>query len=371
MDAGLAAGKKARFILARDAALKSMTEWKSWLDANAANWPENFAMGADTYNTMLRDEQLLPYSADDIVNIGERTLNSAVAEEAWVKQLARARGVKLDASTGGGPTPLGKQAQFAYFQKQLDYLRSFVQSRGIITVPPYMGKMQIVATPAFVLPVLPGAAMFPPPLLSSDPNGVYFVPPPNPEMAKMAAKGAIFEDFDRDRVLATSGHEGMPGHFLQFSIAKHNPDPVRRLSFDGVFAEGWAFYEEEMLLRMGLYGDDLDARYGIAQFERLRGARAVVDAKMATGAWTFDQALAWFTQNAGVDEQTALGEVRRHALNAGQAYDYAVGKTQIEELLSKYRAKMGDKFELRKFHDDLLSHGTVPLSVISAEMLAE
>ena len=335
MATSLPADKRARFEKARDATVKAITDWKTWIDANDASWPQNFSMGRSAYAKMLRDEQLLPYSADEIIKIGQRTLDQAIAEEAWVKQVAAARGLKLDASTGGGPTPLGSQAQFAFAQRQLDYLRSFVQRNGIVTVPSYIGKMKIVPTPAFLLPILPGAFMNPPPLLSNNPNGVYFIPPPNPQMAAMAAKGAIFEDYDRDRLLGTSGHEGIPGHFLQLSIAKHNADPVRRYSFDGVFSEGWAFYEEEMLLRMGLYGNDLDARYAIAQFERLRGARAVVDAKMATGAWTFDQALAWFERNAGVDAKTAQGEVRRHALGPGQAYDYAVGKTQIEELLTK------------------------------------
>jgi uncharacterized protein (DUF885 family) len=190
-------------------------------------------------------------------------------------------------------------------------------------------------------------------------------------MAELNAAGAIFQDFDRDRVLATSGHEGFPGHFLQLSIAKHNADPLRKFSFDGVFSEGWAFYEEEMLDRIGLYGDDLDGRYGIAQFERLRGARAVVDAKMATGEWSLDQAIAWFQLNAGVDKDTAQGEVRRFALGPGQAYDYAVGKVQIEDLLAQYKAKKGASFTLKAYHDDLLSHGTVPMSIVSSEMLGE
>jgi uncharacterized protein (DUF885 family) len=103
----------------------------------------------------------------------------------------------------------------------------------------------------------------------------------------------------------TSGNEGFPGHFLQFSISKHNADPVRRLSFDGVFSEGWAFYEEALLQGDGLCGDDLDGRYAVAQFERLRGARAIVDTKLATGAWSYEDAVTWFAANAGVDRDTA------------------------------------------------------------------
>ena len=376
MAAQLPADKKARFEKARDAVVAAMTEWTKWMSNNAASWPINYEMGATAYNAMLRDELLLPYDADQIAAIGRKTLDAAVAQEREIQAEAKAKGVNLSdptqaAANGGGMTPATKDAQFAFFQAQLDTLRAFIADKHIVTVPAYVGQMKIEETPAFLLPILPGASMNPPPILSKQVDGVYFVPPPNPQMAKAAATGAIFEDFDRDRVLMTSGHEGFPGHFLQLSIAKHNPDPVRRFSFDGVFAEGWAFYEEALLERDGLYGNDLDGRYAVAQFERLRGARAIVDTKLATGEWSFERAVAWFEANAGVDHATAQGEVSRFALGPGQAFDYAVGKTQIEALLVQYKAKKGSAFDLQAFHDDLLSHGTVPVSIVASEMLAE
>jgi uncharacterized protein (DUF885 family) len=376
MAAQLPADQKARFEKARDATAASMTEWSKWMSDNAASWPINYAMGADAYNAMLKNEQLLPYDADQIAAIGQKTLDAAIAAEKQIKAQAKAKGVNLSnpaqaAANGGGMTPTTKDAQFAFFQAQLDTLRSFIAAKRIVTIPAYVGRMKIVETPPFLQPILPGPSMNPPPILSKQVDGVYFVPPPNPQMAKAAASGAIFEDFDRDRVLMTSGHEGFPGHFLQFSIAKHNDDPVRRFGFDGVFAEGWAFYEEALLQRDGLYGNDLDGRYAVAQFERLRGARAIVDTKLAAGAWSFDQAVKWFTANAGVDADTAQGEVSRFATGPGQAYDYAVGKTQIEALLVEYKKKKGSAFNLQAFHDDLLSHGTVPVSIVASEMLAE
>ncbi|HZY96963.1 MAG TPA: DUF885 domain-containing protein [Candidatus Cybelea sp.] len=376
MAAQLPADQKARFEKARDATAAAMTEWSKWMSDNTASWPINYAMGADAYNAMLKNEQLLPYDADQIAAIGQKTLGAAIAAEKQIKAQAKTKGVNLSnpaqaAANGGGMTPTTKDAQFAFFQAQLDTLRSFIAAKRIVTIPAYVGRMKIVETPPFLQPILPGPSMNPPPILSKQVDGVYFVPPPNPQMAKAAASGAIFEDFDRDRVLMTSGHEGFPGHFLQLSIAKHNDDPVRRFGFDGVFAEGWAFYEEALLQRDGLYGNDLDGRYAIAQFERLRGARAIVDTKLATGAWSFDQAVKWFTANAGVDADTAQGEVSRFATGPGQAYDYAVGKTQIEALLVEYKQKKGSAFNLQAFHDDLLSHGTVPVSVVASEMLAE
>ncbi|MGB8907128.1 MAG: DUF885 domain-containing protein [Candidatus Cybelea sp.] len=376
MAAQLPADQHARFIKARDATVAAIGEWTKWMSDNAPGWPTNYAMGADAYNAMLRDELLLPYDAGQIEAIGQKTLDAAMAQEREIQAEAKAKGVNLSnpdqaAANGGGMTPTTSSAQFAFFQAQLDTLRAFIARKRIVTIPSYVGTMRIVATPSFLLPVLPGASMNPPPLLSKQVDGIYFIPPPNPQMAKAATTGAIFEDFDRDRVLMTSGHEGFPGHFLQFSIAKHNADPVRRLSFDGVFSEGWAFYEESLLERDGLYGNDLDGRYAVAQFERLRGARAIVDTKLATGAWGYEDAVKWFTANAGVDQDTAVGEVSRFALGPGQAFDYAVGRAQIEDLLAKYKAKKGAAFDLEAFHNDLLSHGTVPVAIVAGEMLAE
>ncbi len=376
MAAGLPADQRARFVAARDATVAAIVAWNKWMSDNAASWPINYAMGAEAYNQMLHDELLLPYDAGRIAAIGESTLDAALTAEREIRDEAKARGVDLSdpiqaAANGGGLTPATSQAQFAFFRAQLETLRAFIAAKRIVTIPSYVGTMRVVPTPSFLLPILPGASMNPPPILSKEVDGIYFIPPPNPHMEKAATTGAIFEDFDRDRVLMTSGHEGFPGHFLQLSIAKHNPDPVRRLAFDGVFAEGWAFYEEALLERDGLYGNDLDGRYAVAQFERLRGARAIVDVRLATGEWSYEQAVAWFTRNAGVDRATAAGEVSRFALGPGQAFDYAVGKAQIEALLAQYKAKKGSAFDLEAFHDDLLSHGTVPVSIIAAEMLAE
>jgi uncharacterized protein (DUF885 family) len=376
MASELPADKKARFEKARDATAAAIARWTSWMSANAANWPTNYAMGAAAYNAMLCDELLLPYDADQIAAIGQKRLDAALAQEHAIEAEAKAEGVDLSnpvqaAANGGGMTPSTKGAQFAFFQAQLDTLRAFIAQKRVVTIPSYVGTMKIVETPPFLQPILPGPSMNPPPILSKQVDGVYFVPPPNPEMAKAATSGAVFEDFDRDRVLLTSGHEGFPGHFLQLSIAKHNADPVRRLAFDSVFAEGWAFYEESLLERDGLYGNDLDGRFAVAQFERLRGARAIVDTKLATGAWSYEESVKWFESNAGVDHATAVGEVSRFALGPGQAFDYAVGRTQIESLLEQYKAKKGSAFDLQAFHDDLLSHGTVPVSIIASEMLAE
>ncbi len=104
----------------------------------------NYAMGADAYNAMLRDELLLPYNADQIAAIGQKTLDAAMAAERKIKAEAKAKGVNLSnpaqaAANGGGMTPTTKDAQFAFFQAQLDTLRAFIAKKRIVTIPLYVG----------------------------------------------------------------------------------------------------------------------------------------------------------------------------------------------------------------------------------------
>jgi uncharacterized protein (DUF885 family) len=207
--------------------------------------------------------------------------------------------------------------------------------------------------------------MNPPQMFSTDQQGFYFVPDFS------ASNQSFFVQQARQSVLPLLGHEGIPGHFLQFTYAYHNPDFVRKVQQDGVFAEGWAFYGEEMLMREGLYDDDPGARLQVIHLMRHRATRIGVDVGLATGATTLPQAIAYFEKNAGIDEVTARGEGTRFAMDPGQAIDYLVGKTQIETLIGLMRDREGAGFSLRRFHDRLLSYGTVPYSTIRYEWLGD
>jgi hypothetical protein len=177
MADGLPADQKANFLKARDALVAAITQWNKWMSDNAASWPINYAMGADAYNAMLRNELLLPYDADQIAAIGRKTLDGAIEQEREIKAAAKAKGVNLSnpvqaAANGGGMTPTTKDAQFAFFQAQLDTLRAFIARKRIVTIPAYVGRMKIVETPPFLQPILPGPSMNPPPILSKQVDGV-------------------------------------------------------------------------------------------------------------------------------------------------------------------------------------------------------
>lgn len=357
------------FLRARDTALGTIAQTRQYLEAHAASWPENYAIGRAAYDRMLKEEQLLPYGADDVERIAQDELAHGWAEEAWLRQLAQQRGVALGAPSGGGLAP-GGAALIDYYRDCIAQLRKFVTAEDIVTIPAWLGTMQIVETPAFLQPVSPGASMNPPRLFSLSTTGYYYITPPK-SLAEAAARLDMNEDFDRDRILSTAAHEALPGHFMQLSIAKRHTDFVRRVEDSSAFAEGWAFYGEEMFVRLGLYGDDLDGRLAVARWERVRGARAVVDPKLASGEWTYERAVEFFAAETGFTREQAEAAIAAIATGPGYVIAYSVGRLQIENLLAEYLRRKGADASLHDFHDRLLSYGTTPLAIVGPELLAD
>jgi uncharacterized protein (DUF885 family) len=358
-----------RFVAARDALLATLGQTVAYLNAHAASWPENFAMGKAAYDQMLRKEQLLPYDTEAIEGMGRDELAHGWAEEAWLASLSRKLHVAFGSDSGGGMAPAGP-ALIDYYRERIAQLRTFVDEHDLITVPAWLGSMNVVETPKFLQPVSPGASMESPRLFSASSTGYYFITPPA-SLQAAAQRLDMNEDFDRDRILSTAAHEAMPGHFLQLSIARRHADYVRKIQSSSVFAEGWAFYGEEMFLRLGLYGDDLDARLFTARWERVRGARAIVDGKLASGEWTVAQAAKFFEEQSGFTKSASEAAVAGFALRPGYVIAYTVGRLQLESLLAEYMHRMGERGSLHDFHDRLLSYGSVPYAVVAPELLAD
>ncbi len=359
----------ARFTAARDATLVEIAKTQAYIDAHVQQWPENFAMGREAYDAMLRDEQLLPLSSRDVERMAEDELAHGWAEEAWLLARARSEHVALGAQTGGGLAPEGP-ALIDFYRDRITELTRFVTDHDLITVPAWLGTIHVQETPKFMQPVSPGASMISPRQFSSETNGYYFITPPT-SLAAAADRMDMNQDFDRDRILSTAAHEAMPGHFLQLSVAKRHSDFIRKMQNAGTFAEGWAFYGEEMFVRLGLYGDDLDARLFTARWERVRGARAIVDPKLASGEWSYEQAADFYAQQTGFTPEAARAAVAAIATGPGYFIAYTVGRWQIQQILAQYLQRMAGSGSLHDFHDRLLSYGCTALAIVGPELLAD
>jgi uncharacterized protein (DUF885 family) len=350
----LSAAERRRLIKARDAALKALHEYADWLDAGRGQMPDWQPMGEAKYNYLLKHVLLLPFDAHDLAHLGEVELARYRALEAMLKNPslaspdpARAAHVPKD------------QAEFlAAYHARLQEIVDFLHANRLVTIPSYIGPFQIRQLPEAFKPTSPGGFMNPPGLYDKDPAGFYYIPTYNPTSGNFYIRAAIE---DPRPIL---GHEGIPGHFLQISIANHLPDEIRRQHADTVFVEGWALYGEEMLLREGLYPDESAAEGQVLRLSRYRAARIGVDVNLQTGRWNFEQAVRYFMEAGGLDREAAEGEAAGAASNPSQKISYITGKWQIMRLLGRYRDRQGADFRLGAFHDQLISYGSLPLSVI-------
>jgi uncharacterized protein (DUF885 family) len=166
-------------------------------------------------------------------------------------------------------------------------------------------------------------------------------------------------------------HEAVPGHHLQIARAQEmkNLPEFRRNGFFVAYSEGWALYAESLGYEMGFYTDPY-SKFGNLSAEMHRAARLVVDTGIHAFGWTREQAIAYLEDNAGLTHDFAVAEVDRYIVLPGQATAYKIGELKIKALRAKASAELGDKFDLRRFHNALIDNGAVPLDLLD-ELIAE
>ena len=167
---------------------------------------------------------------------------------------------------------------------------------------------------------------------------------------------------------AIAYHEGIPGHHMQLSVQQQLTGlPKFRLHGLGfnAYIEGWALYAEELGKEVGFYQDPV-SDYGRLSSELFRAVRLVVDTGIHSKGWTRDQVVDFFRKSGAVDEPTIQSETDRYIAWPAQALSYKLGQLKIRELRERARKELGSKFDIRKFHDEMLDGGTLPLDLLEA-----
>ena len=160
-------------------------------------------------------------------------------------------------------------------------------------------------------------------------------------------------------------HEGVPGHHFQVAIMQElkGVPTFRRLLPFTAYNEGWALYTEQLAWEIGFQKNPLD-NLGRLQAEMFRAVRLVVDTGMHRKRWTREQAIDYMRAKTGMAEGEVTSEIERYLVNPGQALAYKVGMLKILALREKAKAELGERFDIRAFHNEVLSHGALPMAIL-------
>jgi uncharacterized protein (DUF885 family) len=345
--------QRREFEQARDTALTAVHAFADGLESRLGSMPPFQPMGVENYEYFLHHVYLLPISATQLDMLGQAELARYRGLEALLPNPDMAN----PNPSRSASIPRNQEEFLAVYESRLREILQFLREQNLITIPPYIGRFEIRQLPEAFKATSPGGFMNPPGIYDRDNSGFYFIPTYSPDSQNFYIRAGIEEP----RPLL--GHEGIPGHFMQISIANHLPDEIRRHHDDGAFVEGWALYTEEMLLRRGFYAAGSAAEGQILRLSRYRAARVGVDVNLHTGHWSFEQAVDYFMRAGGLDRESATGEAAGAAADPTQKMTYITGKFEILRLLGQYRDRKGAEFQLKQFHDDLLRNGSLPLSV--------
>jgi uncharacterized protein (DUF885 family) len=230
-------------------------------------------------------------------------------------------------------------------------------ARATAAIPDWFGRLP--AAPCIVQPI--------PEVGAGDSTLAYYLPP-----SEDAARPGIFfinlsEPTTRTRyeAEALAFHESIPGHHLQLAIAQEieGMPPFRRHARVTAYVEGWGLYTERLSDEMGLYSDDL-ARFGMLSFDSWRACRLVVDTGLHAKGWSRRQAIDYMIGNSPQAPNNVANEVDRYIGWPGQALAYKTGQRQLFRLRDRARETMGDRFDVKGFHDTVLEVGPVPLALL-------
>jgi uncharacterized protein (DUF885 family) len=168
---------------------------------------------------------------------------------------------------------------------------------------------------------------------------------------------------------ALTAHEAVPGHHLQIALSQemHELPEFRRYSGYTAFTEGWALYAESLGSELGLYRDPY-SKFGQLSYEMWRAIRLVLDTGIHDEGWTREQAIEYFEVNSAKTKQDITSEVDRYIVTPGQALAYKSGELAIRAMRRRAEQEQGARFDIRAFHDELLSQGSLPLDILERRM---
>ena len=343
-------------------AYDAVIAWSEQEQANALVNPSGVGTthdnGADYYAYQLKQNTTTSMTADEIHQLGLDEVARLRGEMEAIKDKVGFEGdlaaffrfINTDPQFKYPDTDAGRQAYIDDATAAIDNIKQ--------VLPQYFGilpKADLVVRRVESFREQPGAAQhYYPGTADGSRPGIYY--------AHLSDMNAM----PKTEMEVIAYHEGLPGHHMQISIAQELQDiPVFRTRYNATaYAEGWGLYSEWLAKEMPGTYEDPYSDYGRLMSEMWRAIRLVVDTGMHAKGWTQQQALDYFSQNGSIPQAAMESEIQRYLIMPGQATAYKVGMIKIQDLRKKAEAELGDRFDIKGFHDTVLGGGSMPLDLL-------
>jgi uncharacterized protein (DUF885 family) len=353
---GSLAGSERRHLeRAATTARSAIVDYAGWLEGSLEGGTDDWSLGRERYDELVGLRAFDGLDADSILAIGEEQL--AIHKTARVNA-AREIDSSVDEMT---VVERIKEDHPATFEEALDSYRDvMVRSRRhlvekrIVTVPDDE-RIDVVPTPEYLRNVIPFAAYFAPPKFDPKPKGIYIVTP------SVGNDPNAMREHNRSSISNTSIHEAYPGHHLQLAVANRHPSLTRILTDAPEFVEGWGMYSELMMREQG-FDDAPNFRLAMATDAIWRACRIILDVRMHRGELSVEEATEFLVGHTSFEGANARAEVNRYTYTPTYQLSYLLGRVLLLQLRADEQRRLGERFDLRGFHDTLLVNGSLPIS---------
>jgi uncharacterized protein (DUF885 family) len=323
-----------------------------------------YAVGEEHYNLLLKKKHFLNHDAQSLLALGEDLFAKTKQElAALADELAPGKDIEEVARKIQDNHPPIDQILSAY-QKAMESGREFVREKQLVSFPP-KEELHVVHTPEFRRHEIPFAAYLSPSPKDPDQVGYYYVTP--------VTDDDLLREHNWVGLENTSVHESYPGHHLQFSVANSIAAAStlpRLMNESSVFYEGWALYCEQLMQEQGFL-ETKEHRFVMLKDRLWRALRIIIDVRTQTGKMTYDEAADLMVRELHFPRAQACADLNWYSQSPSGPMGYALGWSIINRLRDREQSRLGSSFNLREFHDKLLSAGSISLPLVEKRHFTE
>lgn len=338
----------------------ALNQFRAFLESIQDDCTGDFAVGKDVFERMLKEDHFLDYSCESLLEKGKELVDDTRKEMENLSRDINPDQHWEEIINDTKKEHPSEEELLDFYRQENEKVKDFVRRKNLVDLPD--GNLVIEETPEPFRPIIPYAAYLNPAPLEEEQTGRFFVTPVDPDKDP-ADKEAQLGEHSYYSVPLTVLHEGYPGHHLQLCYANRAPSLLKKISHSTLFCEGWAFYCEQLMEQQGYLKDPRNCLHRLKD-QLWRACRIVADVSLHTGKMSFDEAVDYMENIALLERNSAVTEVRRYTSTPTQPMSYLIGKLEILKIVEEYRNKKGDAFNLKDFHHELLSYGSLPPELI-------